>query len=260
MSKNIIFCFSGSGNCLDIAMNIAVNLGNTDIVLMRKEPTVTSTAGYSTVGFVFPCHGGGMPIGLEDKIKKISIDYSTYTWACVSYSGYMGYGLKKLDNIHPLNYWDGISHHCSCIWLLPHNVMIPPLNIEKANKRSSKLAKKIAENVLNRTEKDKAVPSPLANRAEQLAWPMLAKKKASTFDVSDKCTSCGLCVNLCPKDNISCDENGKIKIGNNCMQCLSCVQYCPNHAISISGSKDDATYHNPNIKAELLTRAVIHID
>ena len=35
MSKNVIFCYSGSGNCLDIAKNIAKKLGDTDIVLMR---------------------------------------------------------------------------------------------------------------------------------------------------------------------------------------------------------------------------------
>ena len=33
MSKNVIFCYSGSGNCLDIAKNIAKRLGDTDIVM-----------------------------------------------------------------------------------------------------------------------------------------------------------------------------------------------------------------------------------
>ena len=41
MSKNVIFCYSGSGNCLDIAKNIAKKLGDTDIVLMRSAPAVT---------------------------------------------------------------------------------------------------------------------------------------------------------------------------------------------------------------------------
>ena len=31
MSKNVIFCYSGSGNCLDIAKNIAKRLGDTDM-------------------------------------------------------------------------------------------------------------------------------------------------------------------------------------------------------------------------------------
>ena len=45
MSKNVIFCYSGSGNCLDIAKNIAKRLGDTDIVMMRAEPEVKDVRG-----------------------------------------------------------------------------------------------------------------------------------------------------------------------------------------------------------------------
>ena len=41
MSKNLIYCYSGSGNCLDIAKNIAKKLGDTDIVMMRSAPALT---------------------------------------------------------------------------------------------------------------------------------------------------------------------------------------------------------------------------
>ncbi len=53
MSKNVIFCYSGSGNCLDIAKNIAKRLGDTDIVMMRAEPEVKDVRGAKRVGFVF---------------------------------------------------------------------------------------------------------------------------------------------------------------------------------------------------------------
>ena len=33
MSKNVIFCYSGSGNCLDFAKNVAKGLGDTDIII-----------------------------------------------------------------------------------------------------------------------------------------------------------------------------------------------------------------------------------
>lgn len=41
MSENVIFCYSGTGNCLDMAKTIARELGDTDIILMRREPAVT---------------------------------------------------------------------------------------------------------------------------------------------------------------------------------------------------------------------------
>ena len=52
--SNIIYCYSASGNCLDMARKIAEGLGDTDIVMMRAFPTVTDATPYERVGFVFP--------------------------------------------------------------------------------------------------------------------------------------------------------------------------------------------------------------
>ena len=41
MSENIIYCYSGSGHCLNMAKSIASRLGDTDIVLMRSFPEKT---------------------------------------------------------------------------------------------------------------------------------------------------------------------------------------------------------------------------
>ena len=38
MRENIIYCYSGSGHCLNMAKTIAAHLGDTDIVLMRSFP------------------------------------------------------------------------------------------------------------------------------------------------------------------------------------------------------------------------------
>ena len=99
MSENVILCFSGSGNCLDIAKNIADGLGDTDIIMMRKAPAITDLKEAKTVGFVTPCHAGGLPLGVEESIKSIQIAPDTYTYGVVSYSGYPGIGLSVCDEI-----------------------------------------------------------------------------------------------------------------------------------------------------------------
>lgn len=71
MSKNVIFCYSGSGNCLDIAKNIAKRLGDTDIVMMRAEPEVKDVRGAKRVGFVFPCYAGGLPGDVEKFVSEL---------------------------------------------------------------------------------------------------------------------------------------------------------------------------------------------
>ena len=129
MSENVIFCYSGTGNCLDMAKTIARELGDTDIILMRREPAVTDVRDAKRAGFVFPCYGGGLPGGVEESLRKIQVGLTAYTFGVCQYAGYMGSGLYKLDSIIPLRYWTAVSHQCTCIWLLPHNVMLPPVSI-----------------------------------------------------------------------------------------------------------------------------------
>ena len=80
MSENVIFCYSGTGNCLDMAKTIARELGDTDIILMRKEPAVTDVRDAKRVGFVFPCYGGGLPGGVEESLRKIQVGLTAYTF------------------------------------------------------------------------------------------------------------------------------------------------------------------------------------
>lgn len=126
MSENVIFCYSGTGNCLDMAKTIARELGDTDIILMRREPAVTDVRDAKRVGFVFPCYGGGLPGGVEESLRKIQVGLTAYTFGVCQYAGYMGSGLHKLDSIIPLRYWTAVSHQCTCIWLLPHSAARPP--------------------------------------------------------------------------------------------------------------------------------------
>ena len=260
MSKNVIFCYSGSGNCLDIAKNIAKRLGDTDIVMMRAEPEVKDVRGAKRVGFVFPCYAGGLPGDVEKFVSELRVDPESYTFGVVSYAGYPGVGMAKINDIVPLDYWAGISHQCSCIWLMPHTLMLPMLDASRAQARSEKLAAKIADDVLYVKHLSGRPLSNPVNALEAKAWPMLSGKKAAKMTVTDSCVGCGQCARLCPRGNISIVD-GRASIGTNCIGCLSCLQYCPKQAINMGGATvRRERYHNPNVSAADLCRKVIHID
>ena len=260
MSQNVIYCFSGSGNCLDIAKNIARVLGDTDIVMMRRAPAIRDVRFCERVGFVFPCYAGGLPGDVEEFVRTLSVKPNPYTFGVVCYAGYPGVGLAKLHGIVPLDYWAGISHQSACIWLMPHTLMIPPLTPEKAQKRSEELAAQIGADVKAFVKKDKAPSAPLPNRLEASVWPKLAPKKAAAFSVTGRCIGCGQCARLCPKGNIRM-VGSRPSFGTDCIQCLSCLQFCPQEAIHLGGrTLTRERWHNPNVTAEELNEKIIHID
>ena len=259
MSENVIFCFSGSGNCLDIARTIAAKLGDTDVVLMRREPAVTDASHARRVGFVFPCYAGGLPGHVEEYVKKIRVG-DAYTFGVVSCAAYPGVGLRRIDRIHPLRYWTVISHQSACIWLMPHTTMLPPMKAEAAQRRAERLAEQAAEDILAGVETDCHPPENSFNRLETALWPTLCKKKAAAFTVDYKCLSCGQCVRLCPQGNIRLVDKQPV-FGKNCIGCLSCLQYCPKQAINVGKiTEKRERYPNRNVSATELSQKIIHID
>lgn len=259
MSENVIFCFSGSGNCLDIAKNIAAGLGDTDIVSLRRAPRVTDVRFCRRVGIVVPCHAGGLPLGVADFIRTLSVKPNPYTFGVVSCAAYPGTALADINEIVALDYGAVISHQSSCIWLMPHTLMLPIKTPEKAQKRSEELAAAVAADV--KVYKHAPLPPARAlNRIEQSAWPTLARSKAELLSISGKCVGCGQCARLCPKGNIKL-IGGRPDFGTDCIGCLSCLQFCPQGAIHMGGATlTRERWHNPNVSAEELNEAVIHID
>ena len=260
MSKNIIFCYSGGGNCLNIAKNIAEKLGDTDIVMMRKAPVVTDARGAERVGFVFPCYAGGLPGHVEEYVRTLQLDSGSYKFAVASYAGYPGIGLSVIDSIVGLDNWTGISHQSACIWLMPHTLMLPPLSAEEAQTRSERLAFLFAGKVQRKERREGKPGAPAFNKVEAKAWPLLCGKKAAKLQVNDNCIGCGQCVRLCPRGNIQLVD-GKPSFGKDCIGCLGCLQYCPKAAIHMGGpTVKRERWHNPHVSAAELTHDVIHID
>ena len=55
---------------------------------------------------------------------------------------------------------------------------------------------------------------------------------SKNFNVSDKCISCGKCVDFCPVNNVII-KDGKPSFGEKCLNCYSCINRCPEEAINI---------------------------
>ena len=259
MAKNMLYCYSGTGNCLDMAKNIARALGDTEIVNMRTLPRKTDTSGAKRVGFIFSCNGGGLPLGVEESMRAVRIEPGTYTFGVVQYAGYMGAGLHMLNAIHPLDYWAGASHQSGCIWLMPHTLMVPPLSAAAAQKRSERLAAAIGRSVKAMKVCKKAPPAKKLFALENRGFRKIVGKKVKQYRVNEACVGCGTCERVCPRHNVHV-AGGMPIFGDDCIGCLSCVQFCPKAAIDVGKvTVGRERYTNPNITVPELTAESIYI-
>jgi NAD-dependent dihydropyrimidine dehydrogenase PreA subunit len=50
----------------------------------------------------------------------------------------------------------------------------------------------------------------------------------------DKCTGCGTCVDVCPSEVFTLEDNkSKVTDPDACVECESCVENCPENAIKL---------------------------
>lgn len=260
MAENILYVYSGSGHCLDMAKTIAKMLGDTDIVMMRSYPAITDARGAKRVGFIFSCMAGGLPGDVESYVKDIQIAPDAYKFAVEQYAGYLGCGLRKIDDIVGLDYWDGISNHSTAIWLMPHKLTFPPTTPEIARKRIDQKAAEVGAAVLAGKRSEKRPPKEAAFALMSKGLGKTHAKRVKKFAAGSACIGCGTCAQICPRGNIRM-EGGKPVFGENCMGCLSCVQYCPKSAIDIGRiTRNRERFPNPRITAAELNQPIIHID
>lgn len=134
-------------------------------------------------------------------------------------------------------------------FLMPDNtqILFPPGTIEEqviCLKAQEKMIPEVASIIgkgLKFTDRIEAV------RKSGIKRPHLFKpaEMAKEFYTDNHCNSCGICMKVCPTENIT-TPNGKPLWGDHCEMCLACMQWCPNEAIQFGEkSKEWGRYMNP---------------
>jgi ferredoxin len=73
---------------------------------------------------------------------------------------------------------------------------------------------------------------PMPDRIWAFLYEVAENYARSRFRADEQCVGCGLCVELCPVDNVEL-LNGRSAFGDQCALCMRCVHACPQEAIQI---------------------------
>ena len=251
--RRIIFYFTGTGNCLYIARQLAGEDGEVlSIPQMVKHGKYEFKA--DEIGIVYPIYGHMPPNMVREFIGKARLE-AGYKFAVLTY------GARKCDAVE---IWDRISRKAGNGFdyigtIIMVDNWLPNFDMNE----QIRIDKHIPEN-LQKIKEDIAAQrrwhEPVTEEERQIHRDFLARtgldpevgflmKSEKSFTVTDACISCGICTYVCPRGNYSLTPGGAETFGD-CEFCFACIHNCPQRAIRFTEIKEvnpEARYRNEHI-------------
>jgi len=277
-----VYYFSGTGNSLVVARDIAEKTHGKLISLpsiMFKERIKTDA---DAIGVVFPLHGiFRVPSVVKRFVEKIDDISSKYIFAIITYGSMAGGVIKSFRNV--LESCGGKLSTGFAVHMPMNNITIPFMYNGTVRDKEQKLFAEwnkkvnfICEYVSARNESKYETSSKLlislfypvdrifarwriqskytkftnSNLTMDALWPMMD----FSFYSDVKCDGCGTCSRICPVDNIKMVD-GQPAWQHHCERCMACLQWCPKEAIEFDNdSIGRKRYHHPDVKlSDMLT-------
>ena len=243
----MILYFSGTGNSLAIARNIAQSTN--DRVMTLTEAVQQELTAEKRIGLVYPSYDFNMPPAVRLLLPQLKISADAYVFVIISCGAQAG---NCIWTAKRLLRKQGVRLAYSHKVRVPDNSAIafgrnPNNQIWKFERFAFRLERIIADVKVERHELH-------FNGWSFLGWLMgqtfLEKGMIRTLGPkvnTDKCIGCGICEKVCPINNIVVNE--KADIGKHCTLCFGCVHFCPQQAITTNGREalKERQYHHPEI-------------
>ena len=255
----MIFYFSGTGNSLQAARNIAENSGEALVSIAAASSSTAAVYEYTlkegeTIGFVYPIYAWAPPQMVLEFIERLKLSNynNNYTFAVATCGDNIGNTMKVMDKAlrnKNMKLDSGFSI------AMPNNYIIigdvDPVEVAEKKLAAAETALKHINSVIAGRKKGvfEVKKGFLPFVLTSVINPLFNKNAVDTrkFFAEDSCTSCGICERVCNCRNIK--VQGKPQWGNKCTQCLACLHYCPVRAIQYGkGTEKKGRYTNPKIK------------
>ncbi len=260
----MILYFSGTGNCLAIARQIAS--ATNDQVLPLTEAVRQNLTSERRIGLVYPSYDFNTPPAVRNLVPRLKISADAYVFIIIPCGAQAG---NSIWSVRRQLREKGIEVSYSHKIRVPDNSAIvfgrnPNDQSWKFTRFADRLQTIIADVQSERKALHFAWFSPLGwlmgtERMEQ--WMLRTFRPAVN---ETKCIGCGICSRVCPMRNITlsdreeptADHSQLAAIGPHCTACLACLHACPQQAIEVGAKPSPKAhqYRHPDIKLKDLSR------
>jgi len=254
---SVIYYFTGTGNSLKIAKNLAAQLKDTALVRISKDNLNPDKQDKpKTLGIIFPVYYYGLPAMVKTFLDNINIDSSTYVYTVATCGGSVGAAIRQVEAALSQK---GVKLSAAFSIVMPENyqLMFSAPSKEKQQVLFEKNAKQVIDigRIINNREtakfkeKGKYFTKAFGGVISSTFKP---NKKDRGFWTQESCNGCSLCSRVCPAGNIAM-EQGKPSWKHQCELCLACMQWCPRQSIQYNKSTlKKGRYTHPDISSQEL--------
>ena len=253
--KRVILYFTGTGNCLYVARQLAGE--GTELLsipqLVRQERYNIEA---DEIGIVYPIYGHMPPYMVRQWIQKANLR-AKYKWAILTY------GMRHCNAVE---IWDDITRRAGTPFdyintLVMVDNWLPNFDMNeqmKIDKHIPENLEKISADIARQRHWHEPVTEEDRRQHEGfMHWTRLdpevgfLMKSEQFFTVTDACIGCGVCTYVCPRGNYDLGARG-VTMNGDCEFCFACIHACPQKAIQFArqepGTFPDGTEPNPQAR------------
>jgi len=286
VDKAAVYYFSGTGNSLIVARDIAGKINGKLIPVTSVIDNEIIKTDADMIGIIFPVYNQGIPFIIKRLVDKMDNLDQKYIFGICTCGGSPSLSLEYLGKLIEAKKGKlsaGFSVKMPYNYISPTFVLkdflksftLKETSFEKQQKMFKDWERKLemVSQFINARKEGMCETSArliehsidflnLREVLQKAVWLKVAGFEGHTelpfqesiqlmdygFNYDDKCTGCNICSKICPVKNIKMVD-GRPVWQHLCEQCFACLQWCPEEAIQF-GSKTSGKkrYHHPDVK------------